>query len=371
MSRLESPGSETSVTRKQAFAFRIARHHLHERVADAEAAAVVGLQDTPPGTAALALAARADVPPTALEDLALVPSLRGAPLAVASRDLAIFTAGLAPPDEEAAKAVVGNAWKSLTTITAMEALDRASDAVAESLASGPLARDDFHQALRERLPKELLWWCRGCNSHHVHPSLWRATGIRGVLAIVGREGRSAVFGVPPEAEAVKDPGTELARRFLHAYGPARPKLLAAWAGIATSHANALWERAGELTEVDLDGSRAWVLAGDAAALADPPRAGNARLLPNLDPLGAGRDREVLVPDPATRKRIWTTMGGPGMVLADGEIAGLWRPVKKGRKLVVSVEPLSRLRKVAKDALADEAAHLAPFRGAETAELAWA
>ncbi|MGH2803157.1 MAG: DNA glycosylase AlkZ-like family protein [Thermoleophilaceae bacterium] len=128
-------------------------------------------------------------------------------------------------------------------VTAMEALDRVSDAVRDSLSGDPLPRDDFHQALRERLPKELLWWCRGCNSHHVHPSLWRATGIRGVLAIVGREGRSAVFGAPPEAAADEDPGAELARRFLHAYGPARPKLLADWAGIATSHAHALWELA--------------------------------------------------------------------------------------------------------------------------------
>ena len=82
-------------------------------------------------------------------------------------------------------------------MSALEALDRVSDAVRDSLRAGPLARDDFHQALRERLPGELLWWCKGCQSHHVHPSLWRATGIRGVLAIVGREGRSAVFGAPP------------------------------------------------------------------------------------------------------------------------------------------------------------------------------
>lgn len=359
-----------SVARAQALAFRIARHHLDERVADAETAAVVGLQDTPLGTAALALAARADVAPAALDDLVLVPSLRGAPIAVARRDLAIFTAGLAPPDEEAAKVVVGNAWKSLEGITAMDALDRVSDAVVDGLSAGPLPRDDFHQALRERLPHELLWWCRGCNSHHVHPSLWRATGIRGVLAIVGREGRSAVFGAPPEAEPVKDPGAELARRFLHAYGPARLKLLADWAGIATSHARALWARAGALAEVDLDGRAAWVLAEDAAAHAAAPQPASARLLPNLDPLGASRDREVLVPDPAMRKRIWTVLGGPGMVLADGEVAGLWRPAKKGRKLVVTVEPVGRLDAAAKDALADEAARLAPFRGAVTGELAW-
>ncbi len=359
------------VTRRQALAFRLARHHLGERVADARTAAVVGLQDTPPGTAAVALAARADVPPAALESLVIVPSVRGAPLAVAARDLAVFTHGLAPPDEDAAKVVVGNAWKTLQTIGALDALDRVSDAVRDSLAAGPLARDAFHQALRERLPAELLWWCRGCGSHHVHPSLWRATGIRGVLAIVGREGRSAVFGSPPRAEAVADPGAALARRFLHAHGPASPKLLAAWAGIATSHADALWERAGELTEVDLEGRRGWVLAEDAEAVADAPQARGARLLPNLDPLGAARDREVVVADPALRKRIWTAMGGPGIVLVDGRVAGLWRPAKKGRKLIVTVEPLGRLGKGARDAIAAEADRLAPFRGAETAELAWA
>lgn len=38
----------------------------------------------------------------------------------------------------------------------MDALDRVSEAVADSLRGGPLTRDDFHQVLRERLPGELL-----------------------------------------------------------------------------------------------------------------------------------------------------------------------------------------------------------------------
>ena len=199
----------------------------------------------------------------------------------------------------------------------------------------------------------------------MHPSLWRATGARGVLAIVGREGRSAVFGAPPKTKAVKDPAGALARRYLGAYGPADPTLMRYWAGIAPTHAKALWARAGELARVDLDGRKAWVLAEDAAALTEPPRADGARLLPNLDPLGAAKDRAVLVPDPAVRKSIWKILGGPGMALVDGEVAGLWRPAKKGKKLVVTVEPLGRLSKAAKDALAAEAERLAPFRGAET------
>ena len=358
------------LTREQALAFRVSRHHLGERLgADgAHAAAVVGLQDTPPGTAALSLAARADVAPAALDELVLVPSIRGAPLAVAPQDLAVFTAGLAPPDEAAAKALVGNAWKSLDTITAMEALDRVSEAVHDSLRDGPRPRGDFHQALRERLPRELLWWCKGCDSHHVHPSLWRATAIRGVLAIVGREGRSAVFGLPPAAPAVDDPGAELARRFLRAYAPARPKLFADWAGLATSHATALWERAGDLVQVGLDGTNAWALAEDRAALAEQWPVGGVRLLANLDPLNAGRDRELLVPDAELRRRIWKVLGGPGTVLVDGELAGLWRPAKHGSRLVVTVEPLGKLTASVKDALAAEADRIAPFRQAQRAEL---
>jgi winged helix DNA-binding protein len=358
-----------AVTRRQALRFRVARHHLAERLDSrgAQTAAVVGLQDTPPGTAALALAARADVAPGAIDELVLVPSIRGAPMAVAKRDLAVFTAGLEPPDEDAARAVVGNAWKFLDGVTAMEALDRVSEAVADSLRDGPLPRDDFHQALRERLPAELLWWCRGCQSHHVHPSLWRATGIRGVLAIVGREGRSAVFGLPPKAPPLKDPGAELARRFMRTYGPARPRLLADWAGLATSHATALWERAGELVPVDLDGSRGWVLAEDEQVLARAAEIRGVRLLPNRDPLGAARDRELLVPDAAARRRIWTAIGGPGTVLVDGEVAGLWRADKKGKKLIVTVEPLGSLTAAAKEELTAEAERIAPFRGAKGGE----
>jgi hypothetical protein len=358
------------VTRRQALAFRISRHHLAERLGPGlvQDAAVVGLQDTPPGTATLALGARADVTPNALDELVLVPSIRGAPLAVAERDLAVFTAGLRPPDEKAARALIGNAWKSLDGIAAMDALERVSEAVYDSLSDGPLPRDDFHQALRERLPAELLWWCKGCQSDHVHPSLWRATGVNGVLAIVGREGRSAVFGLPPKPPAATDPGAQLARRFLRAYSPTRPKLFAGWAGLAASHAGALWERAGELIAVDLDGTRAWAPAQDGEALVGGAEIHGVRLLPNLDPLGAARDRELLVPDSALRKRIWKALGGPGTVLVAGEVAGLWRATKKGKKLVVTVEPLDKLAAAAKGDLAAEAERIASYRGAESGDL---
>jgi hypothetical protein len=358
------------VTGAQALAFRVARHHLHERTATAQEAAVAGLQDTPPHAARIALAARvADASPETLDELVIVPSVRGAPLAVAPADLAIFTTGLAPPDEAAARALLQTAVKELDGISALEALDRVSAAVADALAGGPLERDDFHQALRERLPPQLLRWCEGCQSHHVHPSLWRATGVRGVLAIAGRDARGgAIMAAPPEAPSVADPGAELARRFLAAYGPATPRLFAQWSGLAPEHARALWDRAGALEPAEVDGRAGFVAAGDAAALADPPPARGVRLLAGLDPLLAGRDRELLVPDAASRKRVWRALSNPGVVLADGEITGLWRAARKGKRLVVTVEPLGDGPSAPAGALAEEAARLAPMRGAERAEV---
>lgn len=176
------------VTRRQALGFRVGRHHLAERLDSkgAQTAPVVGLQDTPPATAALALAARADVAPEALEELVLVPSIRGTPMAVAERDLAVFTAGLEPPDEEAARAVVAGAWKFLDGVTAMDALDRVSEAVHDSLRDGPLPRDDFHQALRERRG----WW------HDSHDSVVPFTQAAAVHVAHQRVHSAVVQGHP-------------------------------------------------------------------------------------------------------------------------------------------------------------------------------
>jgi hypothetical protein len=356
--------------RRRILAFRLAGHHLHERLppgsAD-EAADSGGLQDLPPGAAALALAARVqDAGPDDLDRLAIVYTRRGAACAVAVGDLAVFTTGFLPPDEAAARAMLGSLPRTLPDgIEVLDALDRVSAAVADALAAGPLDRDAFHQALRERLPGELLPWCNSCQSHHVHPLLWRATGLKGVLAVAGREGRTTLFGAPPPAPPVDDPGAELVRRFLHAYGPAKRATFAAWAGISGQHARALLDRvAGELRELDAG----LILAVDADRLADPPPASGVRLLGGYDPYLDQRDRETLFPDATIRSRMRRPIGNPGAVLVDGELAGLWRPSKKGSKLVVTVEPFDRAVRDAGAALEAEAQLAAPHRGCDAAEV---
>jgi hypothetical protein len=366
------------VGREQALAFRLAAHNLHERLPEGsarQAAAVIGLQDFPPGSAPVALAARVrGSRPEDLGELAIVYAWRGVAIAVPPQELAVFTTALAPPDEEAARAQIGSATEPLDEagIGARDALERVSAAVADALSDGPLERDDFHQALRERLPAELLWWCRGCGSHHVHPLLWRATGVMGVLAVAERRGRVTVFGAPPKAPKVKGASAELARRFLRAYGPATRTELAAWAGISPSHARALLaEIDDEVEAVDLAGRQTVILAADSDRLASPPLASGVRLLGGYDAYLDQRDRDTLLPNRDLRKRVRRPLGNPGVVLVDGQLAGLWRPEKKGKRLVLNIEPITPAARRAADELEAEASFVAVQRGCSVVELAWA
>ena len=96
-----------------------------------------------------------------------------------------------------------------------------------------------------------------------------------------------------------------------------------------------------------------------------------RLLPPFDPYLDQRDRDTLCPTRAVRKRARTGIGAPGVVLVDGDLAGLWRPQKKGKRLVVTVEPLSAGGTPSRRRDRGRGAVLAPHRGAKTGEVSWA
>ena len=68
-----------------------------------------------------------------------------------------------------------------------------------------------------------------------------------------------------------------------------------------------------------------------------------RLLPPLDPFIQARDKALLVPDPARRKEVWKMLGNPGVLLADGDIAGTWRTKGSGAKLAFTVTAFDPLR----------------------------
>jgi hypothetical protein len=336
----------------QALAFRAAGHHLDRRVSAVEAVAAVGLQEYPPGWgAACALRARSLDPLPA--DVVHVNSFRGSPYVVPAVDARIFTAALVPEDEAGLKSLVGAAPAKEVIAEGYgvgEALALVASAARDGLAAGPLDRDAFHQAMRERLPAGLLPWCRGCRSHHVRPGFWRALGL---LEVTVMPGKATWALAEPPSMPLAIARDELVRRFLRAYGPATHTQLAGWAQTAPSHARQLFDGVREeLAAASVEGRRGFVLAEDVDRLEAPPPASGVRLLGGHDPYVAQPDRGTLVgANDALRKKLFPPVGRPGVVLASGALAGLWRGRKQGNVLEVAVDWLGEAVDISGEAAA--------------------
>lgn len=90
-----------------------------------------------------------------------------------------------------------------------------------------------------------------------------------------------------------------------------------------------------------------------------------RLSPPRDPYLQHPDRTALVPDPAVRERLFRPVAGPGVVLSEGRLAGLWRARARGKRAEIAVEALAAIDR---DALEAEAARVAELRGADGATI---
>jgi hypothetical protein len=200
---------------------------------------------------------------------------------------------------------------------------------------------------------------------------WRqltsTAGHRGVLCFGPNRGRQITYtnparwlpGFEPDdgEAAVRD----VVRRYLYAYGPATPQHFARWTSIppkaATSWFSALAE-AGELDEVDLEGSpaTAWVLAGDTDAPSEPAR--GVRLLPYFDNyVVGGQPRDRLYPGDAAARALTPSgqAGNYAVVLVDGVVGGVWHQKRSGRKVAITVEPLRPFTQAQRRELDDEVA----------------
>ncbi len=166
-----------------------------------------------------------------------------------------------------------------------------------------------------------------------------------------------VWTVPPPEVDPRDARLELARRYLHVFGPTTADAFAQWAGIGPRRGVAAFDGLRRwLTPVRTPVGDSWILTSDEPTLrAAPGPAASARLLPSGDAyfLLQGRDRELLVPDASRRRVLWTPRVWPGGVLVDGEIVGTWR-----RGLgTVTMQAWRRLTRTTRDAVAAEAASL--------------
>lgn len=191
-----------------------------------------------------------------------------------------------------------------------------------------------------------------------HPNRLRYAAPTGTIVIRWDGARQpTIWTVPPPEVDPFDARLELARRYVHIFGPTTPEAFAEWAGIATRRGVAAFDTLGRsLTPVRTPIGGAWILTRDELAFREGPGpVAPARLLPSGDAyfLLQGADRELLVPDAGRRRALWTSRVWPGAMLVEGEIAGTWRRTQ-GR---VTIEPWRRLHRVARDAVEAEATSL--------------
>jgi hypothetical protein len=113
--------------------------------------------------------------------------------------------------------------------------------------------------------------------------------------------------------------------------------------------------AGELVEVDLEGSAAWLTpSGAEAVAAAKPLRGHVRLVPAFDTyvLAPHSHRRHAWPeglhDRISRKAGWNTPA----LLVDGRVAGVWSHERRGAAAAVEIEafaPLSKRTRAAAEA----------------------
>jgi hypothetical protein len=166
----------------------------------------------------------------------------------------------------------------------------------------------------------------------------------------------------PELEP-REARRELARRYLHVFGPATAAAFATWAGVGQGEARTTFDDLGRsLVAVQTPIGGGWILASDERGFREPPGPpAAARLLPSGDTyfLHWGAGRELLVPDAAQRAELWTPRVWPGAVLVAGEIVGTWRRAQAD----LSIRPWRRLAR-AEQVAVEEEAHSLPLPGIE-------
>jgi hypothetical protein len=197
----------------------------------------------------------------------------------------------------------------------------------------------------------------------VHPNSLRYAAAMGTVRIRWDGARQVtVWTVPPLDVDPREARLELARRYLHVFGPATPAGFAGWAGIRPRAAGraAFEALVDSLTPVRTPAGEGWILSRDEPTFRAPVGpAASARLLPSGDAyfLLQGADRELLVPDQDNRRALWTPRVWPGAVLVAGEIVGTWRRAQAD----VTIESWRLLSVAERAAVEAEAASL-PLRG---------
>ena len=324
-------------------AFRLERHHLAQRASKKDLARVVGeiggVQAQVMSAAELQVGVRVDC---RVEDVrgalwrrkTLVKTwlMRGTLHLVPSKDLPLFTAAMG-----AFGVRNSNAWLKWMQITEAE-LTNLIDGIGGALGAQPMTRE------------ELIAQVGRGRSERIQAAM--KSGWGGVLKPVARQGLLC-FG-PSRGQSVTfvgpaqwlgswrdvEPGvalTEIARRYLRAYGPATKSDFARWWGTWPGVGNTAWAGlAGELAPVSIAGRRADMMASDLERIGEQLTGGSVQLLPPFDPYVMGHSSRIHIVEAANESKVSRTAGWiSAVVLVDGRVAGTWSHVAQKGTLQVS------------------------------------
>ena len=323
-------GARLGLTRSQILALRRRAGGLDERLPRGQdslrRAAWAGLPDSMPRAALHSIHARvAGTEAATWQDPSLVQlwGPRFSVFVVAARDLAVFSLGLLPDD-----------------------------------AKGRARAEDLAARLHALLGGARMTYGEAGRALGVDPNRLRYAAATGTVLIRWEGARQpTVWTVPRPETDPRDARLELARRYLHIYGPATPEAFGRWSGIGPRHGTAAFEALGtSLTPVQTPVGDAWILGRDEAGFrAEPGPVAPARLLPSGDSflLFHGADRDLLVPDAGRRQELWTPRVWPGGLLVAGEVAGTWRRADT----VLTVQPWRALSGAEREAVVAEAESL--------------
>jgi hypothetical protein len=185
-------------------------------------------------------------------------------------------------------------------------------------------------------------------------------GMRGVLCFGANKGRKITYtspGVKPADE--KAALRHVLEAYLKAYGPSTPQRFAHWLTAPVKWATEVFESV-NLQEVDVEGSRAWIVPGD---LDVPAPVESVFLLPYFDGYSyrvGNQPPGQLYPGKAKDRVL---PGNFQNLVIDGEVAGLWHQKKSGKRIDITVEPLRKLGKRQRAQLDVQAGRVGEILGA--------
>jgi hypothetical protein len=318
------------LTRTQILAYRRNAQALDERLPagldSLRHAAWAGLQDSMPRAALLSINARVEgTGPSTWEDASLVQlwGPRFSAYVVAACDLAVFSLGRLPDD-----------------------------------AKGRRVAEDLAARLHAFLDGRAMTYSEAGRGLGERPNRLRYAAPTGTVLIRWDGARPpTVWTVPAPEVDPREARLELARRYVHIFGPTTPERFAQWAGVAPAQGRATFDAlSGSLTPARTPVGDGWILTRDEPTFRAPTLPTSAaRLLPSGDAffLLQQADRELLVPEANLRRVLWTPRIWPGAVLVGGEVVGTWRRAEA----TVAIQPWRQLSRGEREAVEAEAEFL--------------